>query len=297
MDDDIRVPCVKWGGFEISRLLIGHNPMKGQSHFTPELDAEMRQWYAPDTGHDIEVLRRCEEVGINCAQFGASQMFDVLRRHKAAGGSMQWIATLYGNEAGDLGFGKQIGTAEEIAELLRMDPKPIGIQHYGEKTDRLFMEGKLDYVRERMKMLRDTGLLVGVGTHLSRVAEEIASQDWDVDFFQTCFYKVYSRDDERVIDRAHERFDEECREAMARFVSRAPKPCLCFKILGANRKCRTDESVREALKFAYGVAKPTDVAVVGMWQKYKDQVGQNAKWVCEILKARSRSDPGITNRA
>ena len=43
---------------------------------------------------------------------------------------------------------------------------------------------------------------------------------------------------------------------------------------------------------SYGVSeqfKPTDVAVVGMWQKYKDQVGQNAKWVCEILGEKAES--------
>ena len=61
--------------------------------------------------------------------------------------------------------------------------QPIGIQHFGEKTDRLFFAGKLDLVRERMKRLRDTGLLIGVCTHLPHVAEEIAAQDWDIDFY------------------------------------------------------------------------------------------------------------------
>jgi hypothetical protein len=276
---------VTWGEHRISRLLIGHNPIKGQSHFSRELDAEMREWYDPDLGHDLEDLARCEEVGINTAQFGAPKMHSIMRRHRAGGGSMQWITTLYGNEEGDLGFGEQIGTAQELAEILALDPKPIGIQHYGEKTDRLFFQGKLDILRERMKMIRDTGLLVGLGTHLPQVAARVADEDWDIDFFQTCFYTVYSKGDERIIDRRHERFDDACRDAMVAFVRQAPKPCLCFKVLGANRKCATDADVRATLEYTYGNIKPTDVVLVGMWQKYKDQIGQNARWVCEILES------------
>ena len=95
------LPTVTWGEFTISRLLIGHNPLKGQSHLDRELDAEMAEWYDPETGNDVAVLERCEAEGINTAQFGAPNMHSVLRRHKEAGGSMQWIATFYDTEGAD----------------------------------------------------------------------------------------------------------------------------------------------------------------------------------------------------
>ena len=36
-----RLPTVRWGKHEISRLLVGHNPIKGISHFSRDLDREM----------------------------------------------------------------------------------------------------------------------------------------------------------------------------------------------------------------------------------------------------------------
>lgn len=279
------LPCVEWGGHSISRLLIGHNPIKGQSHFSGEMDADMRSWFAPGSGEDLATLARCEACGINTAQFGGPPMHSLLERYESAGGHMQWIATLYGNETGDLGVGDRIAMKEELAETLAVNPPPIGIQHFGEHTDQLFFKGRLEDVRERMKVLRDTGVLIGVGTHLAQVAEEIASQDWDIDFYQTCFFSVYSHVEEGGIDRTRERFDDEDRDRVVRFITSVDKPCLAFKVLAANRKCRSEESVHVALRFAFESIKDTDVVLVGMWQRYRDQVGQNAQWTREILGA------------
>lgn len=58
---------------------------------------------------------------------------------------------------------------------------------------------------------------------------------------------------------------------------------MAFKVLKANRFCGNDAQVREALEFAFHRIKPTDVICIGMWGKYKDQVGQNSQWVREIL--------------
>ena len=277
------LPCVDWGGHSISRLLIGHNPMKGLSHYSAEMDAEQQAWYAPGSGQDLAILARCEECGINTAQFGAPPMQSLLEKYNANGGYMQWIATLYGNESGDLGVGDKIAMKEELAEILAVDPPPIGIQHFGEHTDQLFFKGKLEDVRERMKVLRDTGVMIGVSTHLAQVAEEIASQDWDIDFYQTCFFSVYSHAEEGGIDRTRERYADDDRDKMVRFITSVDKPCIAFKVLAANRKCDSEASVRSALSFAFKNIKDTDVVVVGMWQKHKDQVGQNAQWTREIL--------------
>ncbi len=50
------LPCVEWGEHSISRLLIGHNPIKGQSHYSAEMDAELKAWYAPESGQDLAIL-------------------------------------------------------------------------------------------------------------------------------------------------------------------------------------------------------------------------------------------------
>lgn len=278
----VALPTVTWQGRQITRLLIGHNPVKGGSHYSDELSKDMREHHA-DQENGLALLKRCEELGITAAQFGGDKMHDLISSHRARGGNLQWIATLYCNEKGDLGVGNKVSIEQELQAILNVDPKPIGIQHFGESTDRLYFQGRMEEVRERLKRLRDTGLLVGLCSHLPEVLEEAASQDWDVDFYQGSFYTCYSGLRRQGVDRGEEVFDDGDRARMAETMKRIEKPCLAFKVLGANRKCASDEDIKAALKYAYDAIKPTDVVLVGMWQKYKDQVAQNVGFVQEIL--------------
>lgn len=275
------LPCVDWNGRKITRLILGHNPFKGTSHFSQELSEEMKEWFDSASGNDLGVLRRAEECGINTCQFGSEVMHDRLHRYTEQGGKLQWIATLY--DSGSQWSPGAPSFEEELAQILTVDPKPIGIQNFGENTDKYFISGQMNRLREKLKRFRDTGLLVGVCTHLPEVVEMIEEEGWDVDFYQTCFYTVYSLLSAKQIDRSHERYDDEARERMVSFIRRASKPCLAFKVLKANRFCGSDASVRAALEYAFQNIKPQDVVCVGMWQKYKDQVGQNTQWTREIL--------------
>ena len=276
------LPTVNWNGRTMTRLLIGHNPVKGTSHRSTPLDAEMKEWHLP-LENRVALLDECERCGINTAQFGAPFMHETMAGHAAKGGQMQWIATFYGNESGDLGVGDKLGMEEELRTILNVNPKPIGIQHFGEKTDRLVFDRKFDLLRDRLKRIRDTGVLVGVCTHLPQVGEEIVSRGWDIDFLQASFYSVYSSADLHHVDRDNEVFRDEDRDRMVAFIKKAPKPCLAFKVLGSSRKCESEASVREALTFAYANIKPTDVVLVGMWQKHANQVERNCAMVREIL--------------
>jgi len=279
---DTALPYVRWKGRQLSRVLVGHNPVKGGSHFSDALSQEMREWHE-DMEHGLALLQRCEEVGITVAQFGGEIMHDLLRAHKRRGGRLQWIATLYCNERGTVAFGQRLALEEELRQLLRMDPPPMGIQHFGENTDRLYFEGRLGEVRERLKRVRESGLLVGVCTHLPEVVEEVASQDWDLDFYQVSFYTAYSGTRRKGVDRSDEIFEDEDRARMVEMIQGVDKPCLAFKVLGANRKCGSREKVQEALQFVFNQIKETDVVCLGMWQKHMDQVGINASLVREIL--------------
>ena len=191
VSSESELPSVTWAGHRITRLILGHNPIKGGSHFSEELSAEMRDWHSSvDKG--LGLLRRAEECGINTVQFGGAAMHKLLTDYHGSGGSLNWISTLYSNETGSLGFGDKVPFEEELRDILRVEPRPIGIQYFGERTDTLYFEGKLGTVREHMQRLRDTGLLIGLCTHLPQVAEEVASQGWDIDFYQLSAYAAYS---------------------------------------------------------------------------------------------------------
>ena len=269
------LPCVQWGKYRISRLCVGHNPLKGQSHLNRTLDEEMAQWYDPQHGRDLELLRLCENAGINTVQFGGDKMHALLHRYKEQGGRLQWISTLYDPDNGDFDA--------ELKRIIAVDPKPIGIQYYAGTGDREYLLGRMNGVRDKVKKIRDSGVLTGVGTHLPEVVDFIENQHWDVDFYQTCFYTVYVKKSLGVIDRDNETFENDDRTRMAKVVKQASKPCIAFKVLGATRNCAADKDVEAAFKFAYDNIKESDVVLVGMWQKYKDQVSQNAKIVRRLL--------------
>jgi len=268
-----KLPTVRWGKYDISRLLLGQNPIKGISHFSPELSKEMREFFASDPRRGPELLHRCEQLGINTCQMGAVNMEALLRAHYADGGKMQWIATFYSAP----GKGK-----EELARILKMDPKPIGAQHYGGTTDRLMREGKIDQAFDTLKMLRDAGLLVGLCSHNHEVIDYAENKGWDVDFYQGSFYWS---SDKIIRDKPGEVFEEEARQSMAKTLGKVSKPCIAYKILGANRHCKTPAEVEAALRFALQSIKPTDVILVGMWHKYQDQAAENAGHVRKILGA------------
>jgi hypothetical protein len=78
-------------------------------------------------------------------------------------------------------------------------------------------------------------------------------------------------------------FQEEDPPNMYRFVRQVGRPCLVFKVLGAYRKCQTQEAVRAALQEAYANIKPTDAIIVGMWHKHMNQAQVNADHVRRIL--------------
>ncbi|PIN90353.1 hypothetical protein COU57_03725 [Candidatus Pacearchaeota archaeon CG10_big_fil_rev_8_21_14_0_10_32_14] len=60
------LPLIKLGDYDISRLIVGGNPISGFSHISPEVDKEMIDYYS--TTNIKKLLKECEENGINTIQ-------------------------------------------------------------------------------------------------------------------------------------------------------------------------------------------------------------------------------------
>lgn len=273
------LPTVRWGGHDLTRLLVGHNPIKGVSHRTSALSREMRDYFSTDPKRAVDLLRQCEKMGINACQMGCRPsepfMEAMLHEHHNQGGQLKWIASFYS-------LPQDTESAQkELDRLLSMVPKPIGVQQVGNTSDQLMRTGRIDLTQENLKRFRDSGLLVGMGTHNHEVMDYAESKAWDVDFFQCSFYRsVFSLHEAQ---RGREAFEEESRDSMTRTILQSGKPCIAFKVLGAGRHCQSSGSIERALRYAYDHIKPTDVVLVGMWQKYLDQVGENTRLVRKIL--------------
>ena len=274
------MPVVQWGPHTISRLIVGGNPVSGTSHFSPQLDGEMRDYF---TAANIKkMLAECERAGINTWQSRADHyIMRMLNEYRLEGGRIQWIAQT-ASEYADF--------RHNVAEMAPL--KPIGVYHHGSMTDRLWSQGKIEQVAERLKAVRDIGTEVGLGTHRPEVIDYVESKGWDVDFYMTCVYRIEGRtreEAEAVAGRKLEGnpgdfFWDPDREKMLERVRKTTKPCLIFKVYGASRNCATTESKLAALQLAFRYAKPSDAVVIGMFPKYQEQVRENAQLVKQAIR-------------
>ncbi len=269
------LPTVKLGPHAISRLIVGGNPVSGNSHLSGGLSREMRDYFS--AANVKKLLANCEAAGINTWQSrGDKHIQRLLHEYRLEGGRIQWIAQT-ASEFGDI--------PRHIRELASL--KPAGIYHHGAQTDKFWAAGKIEQAREMCKVMRDAGVQVGLGTHIPEVIDHVESKAWDVDFYMTCVYNL-SRPKEEQEKLAGRKIEDEFfwdpdREKMLARVRKTSKPCLIFKVYGASRKCGSPEEMLEALRLAARYAKPTDAIVIGMFPKHKEQVNENCRLVMQAL--------------
>jgi len=271
------LPTVQFGPHRISRLIIGGNPFSGNSHISPELDEEMMDYFNTDTIK--KTLFDCQRNGINTMQLRADRHITrIIREFRREGGDMHWIAQTC-PELGD--FNGSVKRA--------MDYKPIAFYHHGTIADNLFKDGEIGELKSRLAAIRETGVLVGLGTHMPELIEYSEEHNFDVDFYMACVYnlsKVQRQSSSLTgIANQDEPFDEEDRELMYKAIRATAKPCLAFKILGATRRCATPADVENAFAEAFANIKDNDAVVVGMYPKHSDQVSENAEIVKRVCNA------------
>ena len=169
------LPQIQFGKYSLSRLICGNNCFGGGSHLSWFVNQEMKAYYTQEQIH--KTLRHCEEQGINTWQAGAGNI-DSYRQYLDAGGKLHFLA-IEGNPA-------------HLDALAKGGC--IGVAHHGEMTDNLFKTGKLDQVGEFLKRARQTGMQIGVSTHMPDVVDAIESKGWDLDYYMTCVYERHRKE-------------------------------------------------------------------------------------------------------
>ena len=269
------LPTVRFGKFEITRLIVGSNPLYGYSHFNHTLDQLMREWYTQD--RKMEVLHACERHGINTWQLHYNgQPVEDFKRYRAEGGKMQLVLLA------DFALMQDPELLPEVAKL-----GPLGIGHHGNRTDERFRNGEKGKIKDFLKAVRDTGVMVGLSTHNPAVIDTAEGEGWDVDYYQCCLYRVSRTPEEARAEFGEspigETFMEKDPERMCRMIRQTKKPCLAFKLFGAGRASGSPEAVERAFRFALDGIKPTDAVIVGMYPRFKDEVRENTELVRRIL--------------
>jgi hypothetical protein len=271
------LPTVTLGPYRISRLILGDNPIYGYSHFNQLLSQHQRDYHTPE--QVLATLRRAEAAGINTWQntFTPRSLAD-LERYREEEGQIQWLC---------LSTGSWYDEPHRVAEAARH--RPIGIApHGGGIGDRCLRENTLPRLRDLLKRIRDTGVLVGLSVHDPRLLEIAEQEGWDLDYYMTALYNLRGGREE-----IEQRFGQaplgeiylrEHRERMGACVRQTRKPCIAFKVLAAGRAISSPERIRQEIAFALSIIKPTDALLIGMYQQFGDQIGENAALVAELCR-------------
>ncbi len=272
---DPLLPTIKLGPHSVTRLILGGNPIYGYSHFNRLFSQHQIDWHTPERVQAL--LKRCEQAGINCWQNSyAERTLADLDRYRAAGGTMHWLC-----------LGKPDWDQHPEHIELAARHKPIGIAPHGALGERLHRTGKLDVLTDLLKRIRDQGVLVGLSAHNPALIELAEERDWKVDYYMCCLYyltrppeefrKVLGSD--LPLGEIYLRSDP---ERMFKAIRAAKKPCLAYKVLAAGRRIASKAEIRDCFKTALEHLKPTDGMIVGMYQQFGDQVGENAALVREL---------------
>lgn len=148
------LPQVDFLGRRVSRLIIGDNPVNGHSYI-PELISkdEMLDYYTEATVHAAmdEGLR----LGYNTwLPLACDFMLRALRHYRNSGKELEIIFQPFA----------PVDFAVNLRQMLEL--KPLGIYHQGTTTDGLMEQGKEEVIKDRIKMIKDNGLYVGLGSHV-----------------------------------------------------------------------------------------------------------------------------------
>lgn len=263
LDSEIKIPKIRFGKTEISRLILGVNPFYGFSHYNHTFSVVMREWYTQ--ARVLEALRRSEALGINAFNYvhtGRAQAD--WERYLAEGGKMQLVA--------------QATTADPAEMVTAVRPMAAWVQ--GEITDRAYRNDKLDTVRDYAKKMRDLGVaMVGIGSHIPEVLMRIEDQGWDVDFYAGCVYNIRRTPQEwrkllggEIPEMQNDTYLQDDPPRMYRFMRQTRKPCVAFKILAAGRVSNPEQAFRRAFESI----KPWDFVCVGVFPRVRDEVKENA---------------------
>ena len=274
---------VDFFGTQVSKLILGDNPVHGHSYINDIIPGrDMLDYYGPD--NFMNLLRRCEEVGINTYMGLANDYtLRVWRQYVQEGGQMNLMFQTY----------PSVELQNNIWQMMQYQPKAI--YHQGGTLDYMVEMGQIDLVKERIKMIKDTGVPVGLGTHVPEVVIRSEEEDWGVDFYMTCLYNARKQQRGQqsgfITGKSKDLvFYPDDKYEMFEVIKKVPKTCMVFKLLAGGQvfvgkdPSEYPQIIEKEFKEAYANMKPQDIGVIGVFQRDHDQLAENARIVDKVLK-------------
>ena len=271
------LPLVPFGKYRITRLIAGANPIYGYSHFNYLFSAHMGEYHTSE--RVVSFLQQLERAGLNTWQASWSERLETdWLKYKDLGGKMQLLVLSRPT------FNDEPHMVARAAKL-----KPMGISQHGQLTNRYWHAGEIDRSRDYLKRIRDAGVMVGLSCHNPKAVEYSEDKGWDVDYYMTSLYYMIRPKEEfqKLLGEVPlgELYLPSDPPKMMEVIRKVKKPCLGYKVLAAGRTVNSPPQVRERMEVAFKGVKPTDALIIGIYQRFNDQIGQTAQFAREILSA------------
>jgi len=270
-------------GKQISRLLLGDNPMNGHSYITDLISGEEMNDYHT-VSRIVETYFEAEDCGITAMiPLASPKTLTALKEYRRQGGKMDIIFQFYPGET----------LAENLPKMMELDP--IGIYHQGTTTDFFTETHQEEKLFANLRLIREAGVAVGFGTHVPEFVERSEREGWDVDFYMTCLYNA-RRDRHGEPSgfitgktKAGLIFYPEDRPLMLERIRLTKKPCIAFKIFAGGQAFLSQPRenwpnvAKEYIASAYAGVKDGDFVCIGVFNRDFDQLKLDCQLTDEIL--------------
>lgn len=275
---------VNFFGHEISRLIVGDNALNGYSYIPDEISGEEMKAYQTREVWQKNLFEM-EESGYTCMlPLAEPFVLENLKEYKRNGGKMQFIFQPF------MGA-EQRENMKAMAEL-----EPIGIYHQGTTTDNLYEAGEIETIKERIKIYKEMGIPIGLGSHMPEVISRSEKEEWGAEFYLCCLQNARVNHRAGKISylpadtKADLLFYPEDRKIMLDVIAETQKPCIAYKVFAGGQMFSkmSKEQIREAIKASYrevfSAIKPGDAAAIGVFQKYGDQIREDAELFEQVTR-------------
>ena len=269
-------------GMPVTRVILGDNPFIGNSYVPDTYPRkEMFDYYQADKV--LSALFTAEENGINMYMALADNyLIRLFQQYRRDGGKMNIMFQTW--PAHDL--------QANIYQMMACEP--VAIYHQGSTLEEFLREDKKDVLMKRLELIRSTGVYVGIGTHVPEIVLQAEREDWGMDFYMTCLYNYQNqRKGEQSSFFTNKPkyivFYPEDPPKMYKVIKQVNKPCVAFKIFAGGQvfNDKTPEEIPSVLEEVYtdvfGNIKPNDVACIGVYQKFKNQIKENVEIANKVL--------------
>jgi hypothetical protein len=248
------LPTGKIGDVTISRLICGGNLIGGYAHSRDLIyvSSLLKQYFTEEK--IIQTLEICEENGINTIIVGTSS-FGVLKKYREErGGKIQWLVQCV-VKPDDL----------ETDVKRAIDGGAVGAFLIGNLGDAWTRAGKVDLIGKLLDIIKENGVIAGVGGHNLETVIACEEAKLPVDFYMkthhsTGYWSTRRPDQQKdVIDNYNidNYWDKEPDKTVA-YMQKVEKPWIAYKVLAAG-------AVHPREGFKHALQNGADFMCVGMF--------------------------------